>query len=88
VGGRLPGPTLLAKLLFEVLRDDIPDLEDVNEVFRAPVNAAPAPTRDVPFTVDREPVVVMLDRAGSPARSASVFRFGSISLTKRIEADH
>jgi hypothetical protein len=83
-GGRLPGPMLLAKLLFEAFRDEADvgreETEDAKEVFRAP-------TRDVPLTggrgaaIDARPAL-----AGSPARSARVFLFGSGSLTKRIEA--
>lgn len=49
-GGRPPGPMLLAKLLFEPLRDEPDvgreDVEDAKEVFRAP-------TRDVPLTSGR-----------------------------------
>lgn len=83
-GGRLPGPTLLAKLLFEAFRDaaDVcrEDVEDAKEVFRAP-------TRDVPFSGGRGAAIEgRPDLAGSPARSTSVFLFGSGSLTKRIEA--
>jgi hypothetical protein len=84
-GGRLPGPMLFAKLLFEALRDETDvgrddDVEDAKEVFRAP-------TRDVPLTGGRGAAIA--DRpnlAGSPARSTRVFLFGSGSLTKRIEA--
>jgi hypothetical protein len=83
-GGRLPGPMLLAKLLFEALREDTDggreETEDAKEVFRAP-------TREVPLTGGRgAATAVTPDLAGSPARSARVFLFGSGSLTKRIEA--
>lgn len=75
---------LLAKLLFEALRDEIDcgrdDTEDAKEVFRAP-------TRDVPLTGGRGTAIEAIpDLAGSPARSTRVFLFGSGSLTKRIEA--
>jgi hypothetical protein len=83
-GGRLPGPTLLAKLLFEALRDEMDagrdDVEDAKEVFRAP-------TRDVPLTGGRGAAMdVGPGLAGSPARSTSVFLFGSDSFTRRMEA--
>ena len=83
-GGRLPGPMLLAKLLFEAFRDETDvgreDVEDAKEVFRAP-------TRDVPLTGGRGAAIeVRPDLAGSPALSTSVFLFDSGSLTKRIEA--
>jgi len=83
--GRLPDPKLFAKLLLETLRDGFEETEEVKEAFRSPVKDAPAPTRVVPLTVDRAPA--MADLEGSPARSTKVFLFGSISLTKRIEAE-
>lgn len=42
--------------------------------------------REVPLTTERPGAKVVLGRAGSPARSTSVFRFGSSSLTIRNEA--
>lgn len=67
---------------------DLDVVEDANDVFRAPVNAVPAPTREVPFTVDRDVMdELVLDLAGSPARSARVFRFGSISFTTYAESN-
>jgi hypothetical protein len=76
-GGRAPGPTLLAKLEFDAVRDDAvrEDTEDAKEVLRAPL----APTSDVPFTVGRVlmlPAMDVAERAGSPARSTRVLRFG------------
>lgn len=66
---------------------DLDVVEDANDVFRAPVNAVPAPTSEVPFTVDRDVMdELVLDLAGSPARSARVFRFGSISFTTHAES--
>lgn len=81
--GRPLGPTLLAKLLFDVFRDDADgardDVEEVNEGFR-PCIDLPAPTSDVPFTAGLAlGVGAAMDRT-SPALSASVFRFGSGSL--------
>jgi hypothetical protein len=74
---------LLAKLLFEALRDETDggreETEDAKDVFRAP-------TRDVPLIGGRGAFMEATDLAGSPARSARVFLFGSGSLTKRIEA--
>ena len=75
---------LLAKLLFEALRDETDggreETEDAKEVLRAP-------TRDVPLTGGRgAATAVRPDLAGSPARSTRVFLFGSGSLTRRIEA--
>jgi hypothetical protein len=75
---------LLAKLLFEALRDEVEggreETEEASEVFRAP-------TRDVPFTGGRGAAMeASPDLAGSPARSTRVFLLGSGSLTKRIEA--
>jgi hypothetical protein len=83
-GGRVPGPMLLAKLLFEAFRDETDggreDTEDAKEVFRAVA-------RETPLTGARCPApVTMLDFAGSPARSTRVFLLGSGSLTRRIEA--
>jgi hypothetical protein len=79
---------LLAKLLFEVLREAEyavrEETDDAKDVFRVPLRDAPAPTKDVPFTVGRVPM--MVDLAGSPARSTRVFLFGSTSFTRRIEA--
>jgi len=44
---RVPGPTLLAKLLLDALRDVVREfVEDTKDVLRAPTN-------DVPFTVLR-----------------------------------
>jgi hypothetical protein len=87
--GLLPGPTLLAKLLFEAFREEADgardETDDVYDAFRACVNDVPAPTSDVPLTVGRAPAVVGL--MTSPPRSARVFLFGSGSLTNRIEAE-
>ena len=89
-GGRAPGPMLLAKLLFEVLREVEyavrEETDDAKDVFRVPLRDAPAPTKDVPFTVGRVPAGAGADLAGSPARSTRVFLFGSTSFTRRIEA--
>lgn len=75
---------LLAKLLFEVFRNEADggreETDDVKDVFLAP-------TRQVPLTAGRCPgAAAMPDLAGSPARSTRVFLFGSGSLTKRIDA--
>jgi hypothetical protein len=84
VGGRLPGPILLEKLLWEVLRDDVEGARDETEDAK---DVSRAPTRDVPLIVERVPAVEDVpERTGSPARSTKVFLFGSASLTKRIEA--
>ena len=79
-GGRGPGPRLLAKLLIDVFlevedcgRDDV---EEANDVLRALA-------REVPLTTERPCAALAFGRAGSPARSTSVFRFGSSSLTVR-----
>jgi hypothetical protein len=83
--GRLPGPTLLAKLPLDVLREDAEvvrvceDTDDENEVFLA------TPTMDWPLMVGRGTCGAAID-LGSPALSASVLRFGSgsLSVAKRI----
>lgn len=41
--------------------------------------------REVPLTTERPGAKVVFGRAGSPARSTSVFRFGSSSLIIRKE---
>jgi hypothetical protein len=83
-GGRAPGPRLLARLLTEVFLDVVDcgrdDVEEANDVLRALA-------REVPFTTGRPCATLAFDRAGSPARSTSVFRFGSSSLTIRNVAE-
>lgn len=82
-GGRTPGPTLLAKLLAEVFLEEEDccrdDVDEAIDVLRALV-------REVPLTTERPGAMFVFGRAGSPARSTSVFRFGSSSSTIRKEA--
>lgn len=76
-GGRTPGPTLLAKLLAEVfLEEEDCGRDDVDEA----IDVLRALVREVPLTTERPGAKLVLGRTGSPARSTSVFRFGSSLL--------
>ncbi|OBT58928.1 hypothetical protein VE04_00851 [Pseudogymnoascus sp. 24MN13] len=73
-GGRTPGPTLLAKLLAEVfLEEEDCGRDDVDEA----IDVLRALVREVPLTTERPGAKLVFGFAGSPARSTSVFRFGS-----------